>query len=244
MIQRNHLKIVFILADSSLELIPRPLHNDPIIKKYALRKRKPPSELILDATYHYKPINKSDLPDKHKRGRPDIVHRALLTILDSQLAVDFNVDIYVHTIDNKLIWINPNARLPRHYARFIGLMETLLTKKEIIDKKTRTALLKIIPMHLREIIVAYDKYIVIGFSRLGKLVPDLDLFTTDIVRKALRDKKKALINVIGCFPSGHFSNTVRDIIDVLVAISTRSLTTSYTLCKVINSYERYFSRTY
>jgi len=234
--RKDHVKIVFILADSSLELIPPALHDDPLIKRYALSRNKRPNELILDATYHYRSINHSNLPEKHKRGRPDILHRALLTILDSQLIFDIKPDIYVHTINGEIIWIHPNARLPRHYHRFIGLMEKLLVEK-IIREKNGNTLLKVTPMSLTNLVTRYRPHIIIGFSRKGRLVSKLDLFIKNTIQRALNGAKKAIVNVVGCFPKGYFSREVMKIIDNLVAISKRPLTTSYTLCRLISAYE-------
>lgn len=235
--RKDRIKIVFILADSSLELIPQELHNDPLIRRYALSRNKRPSELILDATYHYKAINNSNLPEKNKRGRPDILHRALLTIFDSQLVFDIKPDIYVHTINGEIIWIHPDTRLPRHYNRFVGLMEKLLLER-IISAKNGNILLKVTSMNLNDLIAQYSPCTVIGFSRRGRLINKFDLFIKEVIRKALNRNDKAIVNVVGCFPKGHFSKEIMKIIDDLIAISRRSLTTSYTLCKIINSYER------
>jgi rRNA small subunit pseudouridine methyltransferase Nep1 len=64
---------------------------------------------------------------KHKRDpalyRPDILHQALLAILDSTLNKAGRLKgLYVHTEKNVLIQINPHIRIPRTFKRFCGLM--------------------------------------------------------------------------------------------------------------------------
>ena len=51
-----------------------------------------------------------------KRGRPDIVHLCLLEALESPLNKNKILSVYVHTYDNKIIYINPEVRLPRNYT--------------------------------------------------------------------------------------------------------------------------------
>ena len=54
--------------------------------------------------------------------RPDIVHQALMTLLDSPLNKTGCLQIYVHTTKNVLIEISPHIRIPRTFRRFCGLM--------------------------------------------------------------------------------------------------------------------------
>merc|ERR1712129_418309 len=57
--------------------------------------------------------------------RPDIVHQALLTLLDSPLNKAGKLKIFIHTQKNVLIDVNPKLRIPRTYRRFAGLMVQL-----------------------------------------------------------------------------------------------------------------------
>ncbi len=238
---KNHsLSIVFIIADASIETIPDALINDPTIKKHAYKKGKKPGRIILDSTYHYRAIQRSNISMKEKRGRPDIVHRALLLMLDSLLiqTAPITVSIYIHTLSNKIIWISPKTRLPRHYDRFIGLMENLFAEKFISEPHRNIPLLKILPLSLRDLISKYDPCLRIGFSRRGKLLENLEKYLRKLISKCLKTRKKAILNFIGGFPSGFFSKLVQEQIDELIAISKIPLSTSYTLCKIINAYEK------
>ena len=65
------------------------------------------------------------LEESERRGRPDIVHFALLEALGSPLNKERLLQTYVHTLKNHVITISPETRLPRNYDRFVGLMEQL-----------------------------------------------------------------------------------------------------------------------
>jgi len=108
-----------VLADAELLLVPERLRNHPVIRRYAKRRGKNPAEVLLDSSYHH---------TVSKIGRPDIVHVCLLNAMDSILNRMGLLRVYVHTIENVVIEIDPSTRVPRNYNRFVGLMESLLLK--------------------------------------------------------------------------------------------------------------------
>ncbi len=116
-----------VLVEASLELIPESIQRHPAVVSDSRRRKKKPREIILDDSKHHAAMK--ELPKREKRGRPDIVHSCLLSILDS--AVE-ELEIYVHTINNEIIWINRETRIPRNYNRFIGLFEQLF-KEGVIE---------------------------------------------------------------------------------------------------------------
>lgn len=117
-----------ILAEAELELIPPEIREHPVIRAYARKRGKKPSECLLDSNLHHRAME--GLADHERRGRPDIVHIALLHLLGSIANLEGALRIYVHTRDGAMISISPEARLPRAYNRFVGLMEQLLEKGE------------------------------------------------------------------------------------------------------------------
>ena len=116
-----------IVVDSELETVPKRIANHPVIKEFARRKKKKPTDLILDSNYHHGAMK--NLRDQERRGRPDIPHYILLTALDSALNKAGLLRIFIHTRNNKIISINPTTQLPQSYNRFIGLMEDLFKNK-------------------------------------------------------------------------------------------------------------------
>ena len=82
---------------------------------------------ILDDNYHQQLIAK--LSNREKRGRPDIVHFALLDITSTPAYMEGLVEVYVHTINNTTIKILGGVRLPRTFQRFCGVMAKVLSGK-------------------------------------------------------------------------------------------------------------------
>ena len=195
--------LVFILADAHLELIPRRLWKHPSVKKWCRVRGRKPWELMLDQTLIFSAIkNDEELRD---RGRVDILHRALLLILDSSLCARGIIsDIVVHTKRGNVYSIHPDTRLPRHYFRFLGLMEKLLVEgaifasgKKLIAKCS----------NLREVLEKNNVKYVIGLSRRGRREK-----LEDYLRVKLKQYKRIAF-VVGAFPSGYFSDDVEEIID-------------------------------
>ncbi|MHA1616872.1 MAG: hypothetical protein ACTSX9_06150 [Candidatus Njordarchaeales archaeon] len=222
-------KIYLILADASLEPIPPELWSDPLIKKHAKRRKKSPKELILDQFYHGPAIVNSSLTDKEKRGRPDIVHRVILLAQDSELNYRGFLRVYVHTVRGDLIAVDPSVKPPRNYLRFIGLMEQLF-KEGRVPPEGRP-LFSLIRTSLTSFLEKFRGNI-IGFSRRGKKVKDLKKFLIERIKNP-----SPLVLIIGAFPRGFFSQEVVRNLDELIAISDRSLTTSYVVCKVLSALE-------
>ncbi|MCP9262148.1 Ribosomal RNA small subunit methyltransferase NEP1 [Dirofilaria immitis] len=76
--------------------------------------------------------------------RPDILHQCLLMLLDSPLNRTDLLQIYIHTVNNILIEVNPQIRIPRTFDRFCGLMVQLLHKLSIRAADSSKKLLKVI----------------------------------------------------------------------------------------------------
>ncbi|OAF66879.1 hypothetical protein A3Q56_05399 [Intoshia linei] len=97
---------------------------------------------LLDGNKH-----KNYLLSKHKNiidYRPDISHQCLLMLQDSPLNRVGQLNVYLKTINNVLIKINPQTRIPRTFDRFSGLMVQLLQKLSIRATDSSTKLLSII----------------------------------------------------------------------------------------------------
>ncbi len=202
-----------IFVDSSLELIPKTIHHHVDVIKSSRIRRKKIEEMLLEDYLHYRAIRK--LRNAKKRGRPDIIHRCLLLALDSQL---FD-EIFVHTIADKIIWVNKNTRLPRTYERFRGLMEKLFkTGKIEINGKV---LLEILNYKLEDVL----KGKVVVLSENG----EKDKFCKHVVT--------ANTICIGAFPKGNFEeetlNTFKKANAKFVRFDDKSCSSLYSTCMVI-----------
>ncbi len=121
--------LVLGLIETALELVPDEIVKDASVITSAKLRGKLPQHILLDEALHSKVLQ--TLPDSEKRGRPDIAHRSILTALDSVLAREGRLEVFIHTYCDSIIQIAPGTRLPRRIARFIGLMEQLLVSKRV-----------------------------------------------------------------------------------------------------------------
>jgi rRNA small subunit pseudouridine methyltransferase Nep1 len=122
----------FILADSELELVPQEIVNERCVMNNARARGKAPEKILLDASHHHPAYNK--LPDSERRGRPDLIHFFLMLCLDSDLTAEGRLRVFVHTRNDDVIAVNPETRLPPHYPRFVGLIESLYEQRVVPSK--------------------------------------------------------------------------------------------------------------
>jgi rRNA small subunit pseudouridine methyltransferase Nep1 len=217
-----------IIAESSLELIPKELQNAKVVISHAKRVNKEPSELLLDRTYHHFAMQR--LSYAHKRGRPDLVHITLLSITSTPLYNEGLLNLYLHTIDDKVI-ILKNVRLPRNLYRFEGLMIDLFKKKRIVNNNM---LIEYYEMSFGSLINLLKPMHVIALSRLG------DLSSADKIAMDYNDKDVAI--VIGGFPKGHFSNEIIDNVNSIIAISKYHLDSHVVSSRIVYEFEKLLIR--
>jgi rRNA small subunit pseudouridine methyltransferase Nep1 len=118
-----------LLADSEIELVPKEIANHPSVRINATKRKKPASQVLLDASLHHSAMRR--LAQADRRGRPDIVHFFLLLALESALNKKGLLRTFVHTRNDELITVDPSARLPKNYTRFVGLMESLFVEEAV-----------------------------------------------------------------------------------------------------------------
>jgi len=207
-------KTVFVIADTAIETIPFEIIHVNSIKKYAEKKGKKASTIILDSSYHYKAMQK--LSDHMKRGRPDILHLCLLSILNSPLTRKnpSNVEILVHTYKNEVIRVNPITRLPKHYLRFIGLMEKLYQEKIINSKND----------YLMEILKGKSmENCLSDYKKDTRFLLTVRGNQTNIAKFINKKAKKDIVFIVGGFPHGSYSTEIQALSDNEISISELSL---------------------
>ncbi len=173
-----------------------------------------------------------NLRENEKRGRPDIVHFALLAALGSPLNREGLLQVYVHTKDDFVIMVNSEARLPRNYDRFVGLLEKLFETGMVppAGQKLLWQEHKTLPKLLEEIKPDF----VMAFSRKGK--PD----TLERAVTKLSSKEKPVV-IVGGFPHGQFSKTTVRLADEVICVDPEMLETWTLASRVIYDYERAIS---
>ncbi|MGE0243163.1 MAG: ribosome biogenesis protein [Nitrososphaeraceae archaeon] len=217
-------QISIILAESAIEIIPKELRNNYLISDYLKKVGKPINEVFLDKSYHYIAMREEKMNNSWKRGRPDLVHICLLSILATPLYMKNLVNVYVHTIDNKIIFIGRQVRLPKSYKRFEGLMMKLFQEKQIKGNESASDkdsyLLKIKNNmtfdNLLDKVIRPEK--IIGFSSTGILKS-----VKSIVNETIDLKQKHIAYIIGGFPNGEFSKNIRERFHMTYAITNDQL---------------------
>ncbi|MEM3833240.1 MAG: 16S rRNA methyltransferase [Thermoprotei archaeon] len=213
--------IHLVLVEAPLELIPLSIAMHPIIQTISKKRGKKPTEMLLDVSLHYKAMR--NIPKKHKRGRPDIVHRFLIEALGSPFNKMGLLKTYVHTINDDVIEMRSDLRIPRNYNRFIGLMEQLLVDGAVPRDKP---LMWIFKGGLRKLMERINPEIVILMHEKGNYMSVLEL-----ANKIVRLNNPVIL--IGGFPRGDFEKEIMDLANFKVSIYDKPLETSIVASRVL-----------
>jgi rRNA small subunit pseudouridine methyltransferase Nep1 len=183
-----------LLAEAELELAPHEIAGHPAVRASAKSQDRRPGQVLLDQNLHGAALGK--LEDGARRGRPDIVHYCLLTLLESPLNKAGGLEVAIHTRHRLLIRVKPDTRLPRGEARFQGLMGKVLREGRSQDKKPLIWVQDDV-LTPAQALHAFAKGPVLRLDEGGAL-----LSPTDIAARA--DASQDLTLVLGAFPSGAF----------------------------------------
>lgn len=224
--------ITLVLAEAGLETIPEQLWSKAPITRHAKLRRKHPRLILLDRSYHHSTMK--TLASNEKRGRPDIVHYALLEALGSPLNKEKLLTVYVHTVNDYVIWVDAETRLPRNYNRFVSLIEQLFEFGQIPPEESEKPLLKLQKQTLPQLIHGMQASNVLALSRLGKPVT-----LEAAISKIAFGKKPAVL--IGGFAKGHFTGATAKLADEIVCIDNEMLETWTVVSRVIYEFERVLS---
>jgi rRNA small subunit pseudouridine methyltransferase Nep1 len=217
--------ISLVLAESALELVPLELQDHPSVLSHAQKLGKDPSEILLDNSWHFAAMK--GINNEIKRGRPDLVHFSILEATTIPLYLQNKIKIYVHTIDDKVIYIGENVHIPKSYHRFEGLIEKLFLEK-IIQTDT-SILLEIKEKSFSELINEIKPSKIIGFSTTGKL---------SSFEKISSEISDNTCIVIGGFQKGHFSESTKSKITQLFSVDTLSYEAHVVIARILYEYEK------
>jgi len=121
--------ISLIISESALELIPFELQDHPSVISHARKLGKYSSEILLDNSWHFAAMK--GIKNEIKRGRPDLVHFSILEATTIPLYLQNRLNLFVHTIDDKVIHFGKNVHLPKSHHRFEGVMKNYIKKKKL-----------------------------------------------------------------------------------------------------------------
>ncbi len=214
-----------VLAESALELVPKELQKHNSVLAYSKKIGKRPSQVLLDVSWHFAAMK--GINDVIKRGRPDLIHICLLEACTIPLYFEEKLRVYIHTLDDKVIFIGENVRLPKSYHRFVGLIEKLYSTGKIEEGGKK--LLEVKDMMFSELINKIDAKNVIGLSTKGRMVS---------YEKLAQNINKDSCIVIGGFSKGHFSDKILKSVDNLVSVDKKSLEAHVVISRLLYEYEK------
>ena len=222
-----------MIAEAAIELVPQTLRNHPSIKNHCKRIGRDSNEILLDISYHHKAMVEQNIQKWWKRGRPDIVHFDLVEALSTPLFKQKKLKVYVSTIDNKLITINEELRIPKSYFRFERLMIKIFNEHKnnkspnLIELRDNVGFNDLIQKIIRPDLV-------LGFSVKGTKSKICDILRNNVV-----DNSKNYCFVVGGFQQGHFSETVNQTCSNLYSISPYSLESHVVIARILYECENY-----
>ncbi|MDC0193565.1 ribosome biogenesis protein [Candidatus Nitrosopelagicus sp.] len=217
--------LTLILTQSSLEIVPSEIQNHPSVTSYCKRNKKKSSEVLLDNSWHFAAMK--GISNEIKRGRPDIIHLALLAICSTPLYQQKKIKVFVHTINNQVITLGDQIRLPKSYHRFQGIIEKLFKEKKI--ELSDLKLMELQSMTFEELLNKIKPEKVVGFSTEGKNS------TFEESAKTITDNTCI---VVGGFQKGHFEENIKNKFDQIEKLSQNSLETHVILSRIIYEYEK------
>jgi len=215
--------LYFVLAESALELVPKEIRRQAAVVSDARRRGKDPSEILLDRSFHHSAMAK--LKDSEKRGRPDLVHVALLNVTGTPLYLDGSVSVFVHTFNDVVLEIAEKTRIPKNYLRFRGLMEKVLVERP------KQGLIKVHSMGIKELVRMISSDEVVGLSVQGKMMS-----LEQLANKVTAARSPSVI--VGGFPHGHFSPETLSSMDQIVRVDARPLEAHVVASRVIYEVEK------
>ena len=217
--------ISLVLSESALELVPYELEKHPSVISNAKKLGKHPSEILLDNSWHFAAMK--GIKNEIKRGRPDLVHFSILEATTIPLYHQNKLNLFVHTIDNKVIRFGKNVHLPKSYHRFQGVIEKLFQEKKIMAKNK--LLLEIKEQTFSELIKDINPSKIIGFSTEGQL---------NSYEKIASEISDNSCIVIGGFQKGHFSDSIQNKITDLYSIGNESFEGHVVTSRILYEYEK------
>ncbi|KAI9082942.1 hypothetical protein K1719_035085 [Acacia pycnantha] len=201
-------KVIFVLERASLEVAK-------VGKSYQ----------ILNSDDH------ANFLRKHNRNpadyRPDIIHQALLMILDSPLNKAGRVQaVYVRTEKGVLFEVKPHVRVPRTFKRFAGVMLQLLQKLSITAVGKRDKLLRVIKNPVTQHLPLDSRKI--GLSYNSQKLVDMNDHVTTI------PTNMTPVFVVGAMAHGKVET---DYTDEFIAVSGYPLSAAYCLTRICAALE-------
>ena len=217
--------ISLILAESSLELVPEELQSHPSVISHAQKLGKHSSEILLDNSWHFAAMK--GMANEIKRGRPDLVHFSILEATTIPLFTENKIQIFIHTLNDKVIHFGENVHIPKSYHRFAGLFEKLFVEKSIQSENHE--LLSMKNQSFSELVDELNPSKIIGLSSVGKPSSFEKISST-------LDSDSCL--VIGGFQKGHFSDSTKNRFTHMFSVGNTSFEAHVVIARMLYECEK------
>ncbi len=217
-----------IIEEASLEIVPLESRRGPEAVSVRERFGVSPSMQILDSNFHPKIVGRLE-EDAHKRGRPDVVHFALLDATSTPVFESGNLRVVVRTRDGHSIKVNSKTRLPRTLQRFCGVIAKLLTGKLGVEERSLFEVKE--NVSFSELIGSLPVDKIVSLTSLGTMS---DLRTLTVGQLV----ERSTAWVVGGFPHGHFNDEVIEMSDNLVSIARLGLPAHVVTARLAYEIER------
>jgi rRNA small subunit pseudouridine methyltransferase Nep1 len=227
--------ISLIIAEAALETVPKQIASHPAVKNQAQKLGRNPREILLDKSYHHSAMLRSGLESYWKRGRPDIIHFALMEALSTPLFLKNMLKVYVHTVKNKLIVIGDNLRIPKSYFRFEGIMINLFKEKIITSPDGDNMLLE---LHDN---ITFEQFIINGVrpdKLIGLSSDGVKSSAEEIVSRNNIKNSNHIAFVVGGFPTGHFSEDTSRVFSYSFSINELELEAHVVIARILYECEK------
>ncbi|KAF5474251.1 hypothetical protein F2P56_006165 [Juglans regia] len=159
--------------------------------------------------------------------RPDIVHQALLMILDSRINKSGRLRaVYVRTEKGVLIEVKPYVRIPRTFKRFAGIMLQLLQKLSITAVGKREKLLRVIKNPVTQYLPINSRRI--GLSHSSDKLVNINQYVASAVSDA------DIVFVVGAMAHGKID---KEYANDFISISGFPLSAAYCIAMITTALE-------
>mmetsp|Transcript_15230 Transcript_15230/g.28664 ORF Transcript_15230/g.28664 Transcript_15230/m.28664 type:complete len:299 (+) Transcript_15230:181-1077(+) len=186
----------------------------------------------------HRDLCKKKLKKDPKEFRPDIAHQELLALIDSPLNKAGCLQVYIRTMNNVLIEVNPSIRIPRTYKRFSGLIVQLLHKMKIKAGNTSTTLMKVIKNPFSQHLPPGSR--VYGMSCQGTLYSPNGLATALIPSDPATSDLPPVCFVIGAMATGHVSMEDHPYIEKMISVSEYPLSGAAAISRILSGIENHW----
>jgi rRNA small subunit pseudouridine methyltransferase Nep1 len=157
--------------------------------------------------------------------------------LSTPLFIENELRVYVHTVNDKIIAIADNLRIPKSYFRFEGLMTSLFRDKEVKSEEG-AVLMQLADGTLQDLLDSIEPDKVIGLSTVGVQGTTAEKAVAENISSSSSSSDNNCAFVVGGFPRGHFSESTTKLLNLTYSISDYGLEAHVVIARVLYECEK------